>query len=145
MQEGVGAKLKLPETKLIIDDDFQRKAEAKIDIEKNSEQKEPEWQIVRRRRRTKAEGRHATDEDSLQDSDSSVSLICEGSVCQIVGRRKRQRTDGMKIDERGRQEHQKEDKIITDKTDERHKRKTKRLGARDMCDHLEREQIISTI
>ena len=33
------SKAKIAETKLIIDDDFQRKAEAKIDNEKNSGQK----------------------------------------------------------------------------------------------------------
>ena len=121
------SKAKIAETKLIIDDDFHRKAEAKIGNAKNSGQTESEWQIVRRRRRTKAEGRHATDEDSLKDSDSSVSLISEDSMCQFVGRRKRQRTDGMKIDGRGRQEHQKEDKIIPDKTDEDTKERQKDL------------------
>ena len=83
------SKAKNAETKLIIDDDFQRKAEAKIDNEKNSGQKDTEWQTVGRKRRTKAEGRHAIDEDSLKHSDSSVNLICENSMCQIVGRRKR--------------------------------------------------------
>ena len=39
----------------------------------------------------KAEGTHGTDEDSLESSDSSVSLICENSLCEVVGRSKRQR------------------------------------------------------
>ena len=53
--------------------------------------------------------------------------ICENSVCEIVVRRKRQRTDGMKIDGRRRQEHQKEDKITTDQTDEDTKERQKDL------------------
>ena len=91
------------------------------------DKKETEWQIVKGRRRTKAEGRHTTDEDSLKDSDSSVGLICENSVCEIAGRRKRQRTNGMKIDGRRRQEHQEDEKIIADKTDEDTKERQKDL------------------
>ena len=44
-------KAKIAETKLIFDKDLRRKAEAKIDDEKNSEQKETEWQIVRKQRK----------------------------------------------------------------------------------------------
>ena len=53
-----------------------------------------------------------------KENNSSLSLIAEDSECQFVGRRKRQRTDGMKIDGRRWQEHQNENKIVTDKTDE---------------------------
>ena len=87
------------ETELIVGDDFQRKAEAKIEFEGDSGQKEPEWQLVRRRRRTKAEGRQDSDEDSLKDSDSSVSLIRYDSLCQGVGRRKKIE-DGFEEDRR---------------------------------------------
>ena len=60
------SKAKITETKFkwIIDGDFQRDAEAKIEFG-DSVQKELE-QIVRGRRRTKAEGRQVTDEDSLK-------------------------------------------------------------------------------
>ena len=82
--------------------------------------------------KTKAEDRHAADEDPLKDSDSSVSLISEDSECQFVVRRKRQRTDGMKIDGRRRQEHQKENKIFTHKTDEDTKGRQKGLE-KEIC------------
>ena len=46
-----------------------RKAEAKIENGGDSGLKEPEWQLVRRRRRrTEAEGSQDTDEVSLADS-----------------------------------------------------------------------------
>ena len=118
----------LQHCKLIIDDDLKRKAEAKIEFEENSGQIELEWQVVRRRR-MRVEGRHVTDEDSQKDSDSFMSLKCEDSLFQGIGRRKRQWTDGMKIDGRRKQQHQKENKIITDKTDEDTKEK-----------HLEQER-----
>ena len=61
---------------------------------------------------------HVNDENYLKESDSIVSLICEDSMNQLVDRRKRQRTNGMKIYRRRMQEHQEEKKKITDKTDE---------------------------
>ena len=104
---------------LNLDDDFfHRKTDAKIDNAKNSGETESEWQIVRSRRKTKDDDRHAVNEVSLKEHDSSVSLISEDSECQFVVRTKRQRTDGMKIDARRRQEHQKENKIVTHKNDE---------------------------
>ena len=51
----------------------------------------------------------------------------------------------MKIDARRSQEHQKENKIVTHKTDEDTKGRQKGLGERDMCGHLERQQIVSTV
>ena len=104
------------ETKLNVDDAFQKKADTKIESEKNSGQKEPEWQIVRRRRRAMSEGKHVTDDESLKDSDSPGSFNGEDSLF-FVDRRKRRRTDEMKIDGREAQEH-KRDKIIAHKTDE---------------------------
>ena len=89
------SKAKIAETKLIVDDDVQRKAEAKTDSEENSGIKNPSG----------SEGKHVTDEDSLKDSDSSGILICEDFMC-FVCRSKRQKTDGMKIDGREIQEHQ---------------------------------------
>ena len=113
---------------LNLDDDFfHRKTDAKIDNAKNSGQTESEWQIVRSRRKTKDDDRHAVNEVSLKEHDSSVSLISEDSECQFVVRRKRQRTDGMNIDARRRQEHQKENKIVTHKTDEDTKGRQKGL------------------
>ena len=43
------------------------------------------------------------------------------------------------------QGHQEENKTSTEKTDEDKKKQEKRLGARDLCDHLERQQIITTV
>ena len=58
------------------------------------------------------------DQDSLKDGDSSVNLIHCDSLCQCVGGRKRQRTEVKKIDGRRMQEHQKENKVTDEKTDE---------------------------
>ena len=98
-------KAKKKEEQLIMAADFQRKAEAMIDNAKNSGQTELDWQIVRRRSKTKDENRHAVDEISLNESDSSASLTSENSEFQLNGRRKRQRTDEMKRDGRHKQEH----------------------------------------
>ena len=56
------SKTKKVHTELIIGDDFQRKAEAKIENDEVSGQKEPGWQAVRRRRRrrTKADKKDRT-------------------------------------------------------------------------------------
>ena len=79
---------KSAETDLVIGKDFHKKTEAKIELEEDSGQKEPEWQVVRRRRRTKAEERLVLDEDSQKDSHSSLSLIHCDSLWQGVRRRK---------------------------------------------------------
>ena len=63
---------------------------------------EPEWQVVMRRRRTKAEERLVLDEDSQKDSDSdsSLSLIHCDSLWQGVRRRRKSQRTGLKeIDE----------------------------------------------
>ena len=85
-------------TELISGDGFHRKTEAEI-----GERHEPGWQTIRRRRRTKAEGGRDTDDASLRDSDSSVNVFRCDSLCRVVGRRKRQRTDLKKTNgERGK-------------------------------------------
>ena len=71
----------------------------------------------------------------LKDNDFSVNLICKDSLSQGDGRRTRQRTDWKKMHGRELQEHQKQNKLITDKTDE-----DKKQGARNMCDYMERKQ-----
>ena len=58
---------------MIVGKDFHKKTEAKIEFEEDSGQMEPEWQVVQRRRRTKAEERLVLDEDSQKDSDSKVA------------------------------------------------------------------------
>ena len=58
------------------------------------------------------------DQDSLKDGDSSASPIHCDSLCQCVGRRNRQRMEVKKIDGRKMKEHQKENKIFDEKTDE---------------------------
>ena len=105
------------ETDLVIGEDFRRKTEANIESEEDSGQKKPEWHVVRRMRRTKAEEALVPDEDSLKDSDSSLSLIHCDSLWQGATRRKRQRTDMKEIDGREMQEHQMKDKKSTKKTD----------------------------
>ena len=59
------SKAMIAETQLIIDDAFQRKAEAKIEGA-DSGKREPDWQIVRRRRRTRIGSGQDTDEDFLK-------------------------------------------------------------------------------
>ena len=54
-----------------------------------------------------------------------MSRIRCDSLCQGVGRRKRRKTDLKKIDGRGLQEHQKENKTITEKMDEDKKERGK--------------------
>ena len=49
---------KSAETDLVIGEDFQRKTEAKIESEEDSGKKDTEWQLVKKRKRTKAEERH---------------------------------------------------------------------------------------
>ena len=66
----------------------------------------------------KTEQGQDTDEASLKDSDSSVYLIRCDSLCQGVGRRKRRSKDLKETDGGKKQEHQKENKIIEEKTDD---------------------------
>ena len=108
------SKAKIAETQLTIDHDFQRKLKQRS--RKQIEDKEPEWQIVRRRR-TRTGGGQNTDEDFLKDSDSSVSLICKDFLRESVGRRERQRTDLKKIDGRKKQGLEEENKTNTECSD----------------------------
>ena len=78
------------------------RADAKIESEGESGQ----WHLVRRRRRIKA---------GSECSESLSPCISGDSVCQDVERRKRQKTE---LDGTGLQKHKKENKNITEETDE---------------------------
>ena len=122
-----GAKTKKAHTELIIGNDFQRKAEAKIGHEEDSGQKEGQ----------------DTDEAALKDSDSSVNLIRFDSLCQGVGRR-RQRTDLKEIDGTVKQEHQKEHKI-TDLPSHRRSVIDEDITLSDLSERIHHLQIVIRI
>ena len=105
-------------TELFFGDDFQRKAEAKIENEEVPGQKDLGWQMVRKRKREKKA-------EEGQDSVCSVNLIRFDSLSQGVGRRKRQRTESKEIDGREKQEHHKKNKITDEKTDDDEKNREK--------------------
>ena len=98
-------------TELIIGDDFQRKAEAKIENEEVSGCQE--------KKHKKLKKGQDTGEASSEDSVSSVNTIQSDSLCRDVGRRKRQRTELKEIDGREKQEHQKENKTTETEDDEK--------------------------
>ena len=112
----------------IIFDDFQRKAEAKIGNEEDSGQK----------------GGQDTDEAAVKDSDPSVNLIRFDSLCQDVGRRKRQRTDLKEIDGTVNQEHQKEHKI-TDLPSHRRSVIDQDITLSDLSERIHHLQIVIRI
>ena len=79
------------DTELISGDDFHRKTDAEI-----GERQELGWQMIRRRRRSKTEKGQGTVDPSSREGDSDspeADVIRCDSLCGVVERRKRQRTD----------------------------------------------------
>ena len=123
-EEEDGVTTKKIHTELISGDDFQRQTEAEI-----GEQQEPGWQMIRRRRRSKAEDGRGNVDASVRerDSDSLVDVIRCDSFCKVVGGRKRQRTDVKKTNGRERQGHQKEVKINEEKMENDEEKREKEM------------------
>ena len=86
--------MKKQHTELIFGEDFQRKTEAKIGTEEDKGREKPDWQIVRRRRRTRSAQGQCTDHVSLRNDDvSSVHLNCCDSLRRnLEEERDRERT-----------------------------------------------------
>ena len=98
-------KAKNKKERLIMDNGFQAKLKPRSTEQRAQDTLILTGRIVRRRSKTKDEDRHAEDELSLNESDSSLTLALEDSEFQLIGRRQRQRTDEIKIDGRHKQEH----------------------------------------
>ena len=124
------------EERLIMDNGFQGKLKPRSTMQRVQDTLILTGRIVRRRSKTKDEDRHAEDGISLKENDSCATLALEDSEFQLISRRKRQRTDEMKIDGRHKQKHRNENKITTDTTDKDIKGRKKRLEERDMCGGL---------